>query len=155
MSDSPQYPSYPGDDSPATGSDEGRQPPPGHEQPAPPPWGQQVPQYGQVPPPAYGQMPPGYAQPPLYGFPAPQYVPTSTKAVFSLVLGIASIVLCLVGVLIGPAAIVLSVYASKEIDARPPGTMNGKGMATAGLATGIVGTAIWGLVFLLAVVGSV
>lgn len=167
MSDRPQYPSYPGDEGqpPAAGQQPGQSPPeqqpPAYGQVPPPGYGQTPPAYGQAPPPGYGQVPPGYGQPPQPGFghvppgygqpPAP-YVPSSTKAVFSLVLGIVSILFCYLGALLGPAAIILSVLAGREIDERP-GALAGKGMATAGLVTGIIGTVIWGLVGVLTIIG--
>ena len=70
-----------------------------------------------------------------------------------MILGIVSIVFCYLGLLIGPVAIVLSVLASKDIAAQPPGVAGGKGMATAGLVTGIIGTVIWGAVVALLVIG--
>jgi len=147
VSDHPQYPSYPGDDDLTPPAGPGREPPVYGQQPpsagsgqAPPPG------YGQAPPPGYGQAPPpGYGQAPGFGYPQQPHVPTSTKAVLGLVFGILSILFCYLGVLIGPAAIVVSVLARKEIDARP-GAWTGKGMATAGLVTGIIGTIIWGSV---------
>lgn len=160
MSDGPQYPSYPGEEpSPgATPPGYGQAPPPpgygqappppGYGQAPPPPgYGQVPPAYGQVPPPGYGQVPPGYG----YGYQGPPK--TNGKAVAGLVLGIVSILFCYLGVLIGPVAIILSVMAGKEITAQPPGTAGGKGMATAGLVTGIIGTVIWGAVVALVVVG--
>ena len=159
MSDRPQYPRYPGDDEPTSPASPswppvyGQAPPaPGYGQ-APPPPG-----YGQAPPPpGYGQAPPppGYGQappPPGYGY--PQQQPSSSgKAVWGLVLGIISIVFCYLGMLIGPAAIIVSVLARKDIDAQPPGAVSGRGMATAGLVTGIIGTVGWGAVTVLLVIG--
>jgi len=177
VSDHPQYPSYPGDDEPAPSADQqppayGQVPPqqgygqvpPGYGQQgygqAPPGYGQQG--YGQAPPgygqQGYGQAPPGYGQQgygqPGYGYPYAPVTPTSAKSGISLGLGIASIFFCYLGVLIGPAAIILSVLARREIDARTPSpvlapgqptpTQVGKGMAIAGLVTGIIGTVIWG-----------
>nr|WP_256435545.1 DUF4190 domain-containing protein [Aeromicrobium sp. CFBP 8757] len=72
-----------------------------------------------------------------------------------MVFGIVSIMFCYLGVLIGPAAIVLSVMARKEIDAAPHGAIEGRGMAIAGLATGIIGTVIWAAVIVLVVAVSV
>lgn len=146
MTDRPQYPSYPADDS------SGTTPPaaPGYGQ-APPPPG-----YGQAPPPpGYGQVPPGHGQlPPGFGYGyAPPQAPTNGKAVAAMVLGIVSIVFCYLGVLIGPAAIVVSVLASRELGAQPPGAVPGKGMATAGLVTGIIGTVIWGAIITLIIIG--
>ena len=57
--------------------------------------------------------------------------------------------------LIGPAAIVLSVMARKEIDEAPHGAIEGRGMAIAGLATGIIGTVIWAAVIALIVATSI
>jgi hypothetical protein len=74
--------------------------------------------------------------------------------VASLVLGIVSLFFCYLGVLIGPAAIVLSVLATKHINEQPPGAAGGKGLATAGLVTGIVGTLIWGALLAVLVVSS-
>ncbi|MCW2824047.1 MAG: hypothetical protein JWQ91_964 [Aeromicrobium sp.] len=167
MPDRPEYPSYPSGD----GSDEQAPPaygqaPPQHGQQPPqgqPVWGQ--PQYGQ---PQYGQ--PQYGQPqygqPQYGQPQygqPQYgqpygyaprppVPTNGKAIAALVLGIVSIFFCYLGLLIGPAAIVLGILAGNELKARP-GVQAGEGLARAGLITGIVGTVIWGLVTVLMIIG--
>jgi hypothetical protein len=107
-----------------------------------------VPGHGQAPPPGYG-----YAPPPGYGYPPP-HRPTSGKAITGMVLGIVSIFFCYLGVLIGPAAIIVSVLASRDIKAQPPGAVSGKGMATAGLVTGIVGTLIWAAIIALIVVAA-
>lgn len=172
MSDQPQYPRYPGEDGEPVDPAPDTTSPQGYGQAPPPPsYGQAPPSYGQVPPPSYGQAPPvygqtqegGFTQPqpaPGYGYPQPGYgyaprPTTSTKAVLGLVFGIISILFCYVGVLIGPAAIVLSVMARKEIDAAPPGAVEGRGMAIAGLVTGIIGTLIWATVIALIVVFSV
>lgn len=128
MSDQPQYPSYPGSDGP-----QGQQPP-AYGQPA---YGQQPPAYGQ---PAYGQQPPAYGPPPR----------TNGKALWGMIAGIVSLVFCYVGLLIGPVAIVLSILGKKDI-ARSNGTQTGSGMATAGLVTGIVGTAVWAVLIALLV----
>ena len=156
MSDRPQYPSYPGDDDapPAQPTPDATlgygQPPPSFGQPPPPRFGQPPP-FGQQPPPGYGQPPPYGQQPPGYGYRPPPV--TNGKAVASMILGIVSIIFCYLGLLIGPVAIVLSVLASKDIAAQPPGVAGGKGMATAGLVTGIIGTVIWGAVVALLVIG--
>ena len=161
MSDQPQYPRYPGEDpEPAPGSTQGW-----GQAPPPPAYGQAPPSYGQTPP-AYGQTPEhGFGPPPQqqgYGYPQPHpgygYAPrpqSSTKAVLGLVFGIVSILFCYVGLLIGPAAIVLSVMARKEIDEAPHGAIEGRGMAIAGLATGIIGTVIWAAVIALIVATSI
>jgi hypothetical protein len=157
VSDRPQYPSYPGDDAdgadphaPQPGTSPGDLPPaygqPPYGQPA---YGQPAygrPAYGQ---PAYGR--PAYGQAPVPGAYQPGHAPASTKAVFGLVLGIVSILFCYLGVLIGPAAIALSVMAGREIDASPHAS--GRGLATGGLVTGIIGTVIWGLLSALTIIG--
>jgi len=61
---------------------------------------------------------------------------------WGMILGIVSIVFCYLGVLIGPAGIVLSVMGRKEIK-RSNGAETGDGMAVAGLITSIVGTVVW------------
>lgn len=176
MNDQPRYPSYPGDGpggpsdpGPGAGADPGQVPPAGYGQAPPPGYGQAPPTgYGQAPPPGYGQVPPVYGQtpehgfgpPPGYGYPqqAYGYQPrgvTSTKAVLGLVFGITSILFCYVGLIIGPVAIVLSVMARNEIDGAPHGAVEGRGMAIAGLVTGIIGTLIWAAIIALTVVGSV
>ena len=158
MSDRPQYPSYPGDDDvppppPDATLGHGQQPPPFGQQP-PPGYGQQPPPFGQQPLPGYGQPPPyGQQPPPGYGYGYRPPPVTNGKAVASMILGIVSIVFCYLGLLIGPVAIVLSVLASKDINAQPPGLAGGKGMATAGLVTGIIGTVIWGAIVALIVIG--
>lgn len=153
MSDQPQYPTYPGDDSSGPRVP-GQQPPVYGQQP--PPYGQQPPAFGEQPPP--GQAPYGSAFPPQGYGRAPQsyghpHATTSTMATVGLVLGILSILACYLGVLIGPAAIVVSVLAGKQIDAEPPGAVSGKGLAIAGLVTGIVGTVLWGAVVALTIIG--
>lgn len=156
MAERPQYPEYPGDgqdEPPAYGQAptpppnfEKGPPPPGYGQIPPPSYGQAPPPgYGQIPPPSYGQVPPpGYSYPPPgYGYPRPR---TEGMAVASMVLGITSIFFCYLGVLIGPVAIGLSIAGRRSINAEPPGAVTGKGMATAGLVTGIIGTLIWAAV---------
>ncbi|MET0822639.1 MAG: DUF4190 domain-containing protein [Aeromicrobium sp.] len=114
-----------------------------------------------MPPPVYGQTPEhGFGPPPSYGYPQQGYGyqprgVTSTKAVLGLVFGIISILFCYVGLVIGPVAIVLSVMARNEIDEAPPGAVEGRGMAIAGLVTGILGTLIWGAVIALIVITSI
>lgn len=80
---------------------------------------------------------------------APQ---SNGMATASLVLGIVSIVLCwiwVVGIIAGILAIILGVVAKKKIKANP--NMGGKGAATGGLVTGIIGTAIALIIVILAV----
>ena len=154
MSDQPQYPSYPGSDDP-----EGQQPPPPPgQQPTPPGYGQAPPAYGQQPPPppGYGQQPygqPAYGQP-AYGYgyaPAPR---TNQKALWGMILGIVSIVFCYLGLIIGPAGIILSVLGRKDIK-RSNGAETGEGMATAGLITGVVGTLVQASIITLLVLSEV
>ncbi|MGI9084561.1 MAG: DUF4190 domain-containing protein [Aeromicrobium sp.] len=133
----PQYPQYPGQD-----PDEGRppphtQPPPGAPPPPPPPG-------PQWPPAAYGQTTPP---------PAPGQAPTNnSKAIWSLVLGIAGLVCC--GLIAGIPAIILATQAKREI-ALAAGQQSGGGMATAGLVLGIIATALSAVyVILLAAIGT-
>ena len=153
-SEPPEYPSYPGSEGtqPAPPS-----PPPG-QQPPPPGFGQSPPAYGQQPPPppGYGQQP--YGQP-AYGQPAYGQQPygyaqaprTNQKALWGMILGIVSIVFCCLGVLIGPAGIIVSVLGRKDIQ-RSNGAEAGEGMAIAGLITGIVGTVVQALFIFLIVI---
>lgn len=132
MTEPPQYPSYPGNEGPKGES--------GQQSPPPPPG------YGQAPqgPPAYGQ--PAYGQPAYgqqpYGYGYPAQPKNNPKAMWAMITGIASIVVCYLGVLIGPVAIFLAVQGKKEIK-QSNGTQAGEGMATAGLITAIVGTVAW------------
>lgn len=105
----------------------------------PPGWG--------VPPPAgppgYGPGPaPGWGPAPgPYGQPWPPARRQDGRAVAALVLGIVSIAVCsIVGYIPGIIAMVLGRKAQKAIDADP--SLDGRGMATAGIATGAVGTAL-------------
>jgi hypothetical protein len=164
MSDRPEYPTYPGGDGPHPGAEQPPgQPAWGQQPPGQPAWGQQPygqasqgqQPYGQPPrPPGWGQAPyqAPYAQPYGYTYPPRPIVQTSGKAIAALVLGISSIVLCYVGFLVGPAAIVLGALARREIEDRA-GFLGGGSLATAGLVTGIVGTVVWGLVIALMIIG--
>jgi hypothetical protein len=69
-------------------------------------------------------------------------------AVWSLILGIGSL-LCL-GFLGGIPAIILSTSAKRRIR-QSGGALSGSGLATAGLVTGIIGTA-WSSIVLVAVI---
>ena len=121
----------------------GQPTPNSYEQPPANPYGQpQSNPYGSNPyevnsyQPAYG----GYGS---YGV-APTQHP---QAVLAMVLGIVGLVfssICLGG-LIGIAGIVLGRKARKEIDATP-GRYTGRGMATAGLITGIISCALSALI---------
>lgn len=66
---------------------------------------------------------------------------TNGMAIGSLVTGIISLVICVtslpLGVLLGPVAIGLSIRANRVM--REDSTQTGKGLATAGLVTGIIG----------------
>jgi hypothetical protein len=77
--------------------------------------------------------------------------PTASNAVLALVLGILGIVLCPV---LSPFALVLGKRAEEEVDASG-GTIGGRGLATAGKITGIVGSVLLGLWVALIVVGII
>ncbi|KAA1399702.1 DUF4190 domain-containing protein [Aeromicrobium ginsengisoli] len=160
----PEYPRYPGSEGsqPEQPGQQPPPPPPGYgQQPPPPGYGQAPPAYGQQPPPppGYGQQPygqPGYGQPAYgqqpYGYaPAPR---TNQKALWGMILGIVSIVFCYLGLIIGPAGIILSVLGRKDIK-RSNGAETGEGMATAGLITGIVGTLVQASIITLLILSEV
>ena len=116
---------------------------PAPPQPAPP---QTAAQQGQppVPPPPSGQ---GYGQGPQGYQPYTGGTPTNGVATWSLVLGIASIVLFWTfgfGILLGIVAIVLGVMGGNKAK-QLPGSLNA-GRAKAGLVTGILGC-IGGVLF--------
>ena len=120
--DVPPYPAGTGPDTPAA---------PGYGQP---------PAYGQGQPPTYGEQPtygqPAYGQAPGYG--APQSTARNSLGVWSLVLGILSIVLCCLVVGIVPGAIgVWLGFKGRSAAAR--GEASNGGMALAGIILGIVG----------------
>lgn len=89
---------------------------------------------------------------PVYGQPAPGYapiaVPTANEAIWALVLGIGSFVLC--GIFAAIPAIIVGTNAKKKI-AASGGQYGGEGMATAGIVLGWiqVGLTIVGIVLLL------
>ncbi len=124
----------------------GAAPEPGAEGTPPPPPGGYPPPAGGYPPPPGGYPPPAYPPPPPsapYGYGAQQYgapgygpPQTSQKAVWALVLGIASFFCC--GIVTGIVAIVLGKQAGDEI-ARSGGALTGGGMAKAGMILGILG----------------
>lgn len=138
-------------------SDQGWQAPTGGPPPPPPPppaWGN--PPY--PPPPGYGPPPPPYGG--WAGQPSPYYYAQAPQndgmAVASLVLGILSIVgvvFCFTGLVLGPIAIVLGSMSRKRIN-ESRGQLTGAGMASAGLITGIIGTAIGVLILALFIVGA-
>ncbi|WP_435738268.1 DUF4190 domain-containing protein [Cellulosimicrobium sp. PMB13] len=113
---------YPGPGDPAAGY-----PPPGY-----PPPGYPSPGY---PPPGYGPAYPG-----AYGQPYGPVTPTSGLAVASMVVSVASLVLCLG--LTGVVGLVLGIVALNQVmrDGK-----RGKGFAIAGIAVGAVGTVVLGL----------
>lgn len=77
----------------------------------------------------------------------PQKVPSSTLALLSMIFGILSIPfgICLIGFLFGIAAIVLGVVALTQIS---HGAAKGRGMAIAGISTGVVGAFLMTLLIL-------
>jgi hypothetical protein len=90
--------------------------------------------------PVEGSSSAGAAEPDL-----PSHGPAST----SLILGVLSMVLC--GFFTGVPAMVLARRAGREID-ESEGRLGGRGVATAGFVTGLVGTILSGLFVLLALV---
>ncbi|MBN2497954.1 MAG: DUF4190 domain-containing protein [Deltaproteobacteria bacterium] len=116
------------------------------------------------PPPGPGgppeQAPPPMAPPPgMPGYPGARPTgSTDNRAIGSLVLGIVATVLCclpLIGPICGTIAIVLYAKFIGDFNASG-GRLVGKGMAIAGLVTGIIGVAI-GLIYTIywLIVGSV
>lgn len=77
---------------------------------------------------------------------------TNSKAVAALVLGILSIVIPYLGFIIGIIAIVFAKLANDEIKRTGDG---GKGMATAGMVTGIIGTVLYGIIIIIVILGVV
>ncbi|MEG9225638.1 DUF4190 domain-containing protein [Aeromicrobium sp. Sec7.5] len=129
----------------------GATPPPGQPVPGAPnpnpyaqaPYGQPQAPYGQPQAPyGYPQAPYGYGYPQAYQPYGPQ---GSQQALWSMILGIASIASIVValcfyvpGIALGIPAVILAFTARKEI-ARSNGMRTGSGQATAGLVTGIIG----------------
>ncbi|CAM5778145.1 DUF4190 domain-containing protein [Cellulomonas persica] len=113
--------------------------PPAHDRP--PAYGQPA-AYGQAP---YGQPP--YGQAPAYGYAAD--LPKNGLAVWSLVLGIASLVLC--GLFSGIPAIVVGNKAKRAAAA---GEANNESLATGGIITGWIGTVLSGLGVLIVLVAT-
>ena len=172
-------PPEPDDSSPASGSQPpayGSEPPPYGQPPVTPPYGAQPPAtpppYGQPPvtPPPYGQppvSPPPYGQPAAYGVQPPAYgsppypqpggyaqpayaFPKNSLAVWSLVLGIVSFVLC--GFF---AAIPAIIVGNKAKQAVAEGQANNGGMATAGVILGWVNLALTVIVVIIVIIGVV
>ena len=116
--------------------------------PPPPAYGQPD---GYSPPPPPQQPPPAYGYPPApvgYGYPAQQQ--TSGKATTIMVLGILSLVLCMV---LGIVALVMAPGARAEI-AASQGRLGGESQIKAGVICSWVsiGLAIAGIVVALAIV---
>jgi Domain of unknown function (DUF4190) len=119
--------------------------------PAPPPYAAAPPPHAATPPPhaaAPGDNP--YAAPTApsapptaygYAYTPPSMLPTSGKAIASMVIGICSIVLYFLGFILGPLAIGLWASARNDFKQMPP-LYKGQGLATAGLVTGLIGTLI-------------
>lgn len=94
-----------------------------------------------------------YATPP--GAPPRTSSPrTNGKAIWSLILGIASIVVFCVGFLVGVPAIILGFSAKRDV-ALSGGAEDGRGLAVAGIVTGIIGTIISALFLALMGIGFV
>ena len=91
--------------------------------------------------------PPPPGQP--YGYQPPLVAPTSGKATASLVMGIASLVMC--GLLLGIPAMIVAWQAKRDIK-QSNGALGGGGLATAGFVTGLLGT-LWSLLLVALVAG--
>ncbi len=133
---------YPPPPPPSEGGGSTPPPPPpggGYTPPPPPPGGGYTP-----PPPAggYGPPPPGPGYPAGPGYGAPQ---SNQKALWAMITGIASIVLCwccpILPLGLGGTAIYLGRAAKAEI-AAAPGGQTGEGQAQAGFICGIIGIAL-------------
>jgi uncharacterized membrane protein len=92
--------------------------------------------------------PPPQPGPGGYGYATPQQ---NQKALWSMILGILSLICC--GVVVGIVAIVLGNSAKKEI-AASGGMQTGEGMAKAGVIMGWIGIALTILYVILAVTGA-
>lgn len=98
-------------------------------------------------------MPAGQAPPPPPRQPAGQQ-PANGLGIASLVLGIASIPLCLcwgIGTFAGIAAIILGFLGRQRAD---QGQATNRGTAVAGIITGIVGAALGVLAWILLAIGA-
>ncbi|WP_148575096.1 DUF4190 domain-containing protein [Nocardioides caldifontis] len=122
-------------------------PPPGPDEPQ----GGSTPPPGQWGPPSYPPAPGQPGQPPYGGYPPappvytpPPSPPSSGRATTSLVLGIASLVLC--GLFTGIPAIILGIKARREIR-ESDGRVGGDGLALGGIITGVIGTLVWLVVY--------
>lgn len=102
-------------------------------------------------PQAYGPTwPPGGADPRYSHAPPRAPIRNDSRAITALVLGVMSVT-CL-GVFAGIPAIVIGAMSRKEID-RSQGALAGRGMAAAGIVTGLFGTGI-SLIVLVALLGG-
>lgn len=130
-------------------------PPPGY---GPPPYGASGPA---AYPPTPGDNP--YAAPTAaaapshaaygYAYSQPSMLPTSGKAIASMVIGICSIVIYILGFILGPLAIGLWASARNDFKQMPP-RYKGQGLATAGLVTGIIGSLI-GLLMVVVIIVAI
>ena len=98
--------------------------------------------YSAPPPPGYGYGDYGYG-----GYAVPE---TSKKAIWSLVLGILSLLCC--GIFAGVPAIVLGRMAKRDIE-DSGGAQTGHGLATAGFVLGVISIVLSVLGLLGAVLG--
>ena len=126
-------------------------PPPTHTPPPHPP-SQAYPGYQGYPPGAY----PGQGQPAYYpgqpygGYPSGGSAPEDPGAQNSLIVGIVSLalgLLCGVGFLGSPFALVMGLRAKRRIEAAR-GALSGRGNAQAGFVLGLVGTILLALAVL-------
>jgi Domain of unknown function (DUF4190) len=140
----------------------GGQQPQGYPPQGPPPQGYPPPPQGYPPPPqGYAPSPQGYppqyqqGYPPPQGYP-PQYPaytvppsrPNNTLAVVSMWSGIAGLVII---PLLGSLVAVITGHMGKRQIKERQGAEAGEGMATAGLVTGYLGIAFWGLLLVLGI----
>lgn len=108
-------------------------------------------------PPSSGQ---GYQPPPPPGQnfnPYPAQPQNNPLALASLITGIASIpltLLCFIGIILVPIAVVLGIIALVQIK-QSPATSGGKGMAIAGIICGLVCPLLFVLLFALGIAGSI
>jgi len=102
------------------------------------------------PPPNYQQQQyNNYQYPPPPPYPLAPLPKTNTKSIVALILGILAIMVPYIGFFIGIAAIIYASLSLKEIKRV---NEQGKGLAVAGLVTGIIGTAIYGIILLVVVI---
>jgi len=147
MADEPLPPPRPPGGLAPSGPPAGGPPPPPTGPPLsgpPPAMGGSPPPLGSAPPPGSPLPPPGYATGSPAGVSGAAAAPhNSGKATASLVLGIVGLLLGFT-VVIPVLAIIFGVRGRREID-RSQGTITGRSKATAGLVLGIVGLVIGGV----------